>query len=386
MKTDMRKKYYMMIKILASTITGIIGGSMLVPLLAIRLKEAGHSESEIGLFASLSWIAMLFASPFAAKVISKFGYRKTYIVTGLISLLYAIGLYTIQNYYFWCAISFLIGFVWATRWITTETFINAIAPDDKRGKFIGVYGSLIWIAIAIGPALLLLTGTKGDTAFYVSMVMFTISFFLNLLVKDIKGVYDAKVKTKLRMWSFFKANKFVFIISLLSGIFENGLNPISVLYALSLGITADNAPFAATCIGIGALAIQYPSGWIADKFKKQNHYLTFSLFLLIGNLLMFFAILLPSLVYFSNFAWGIFGPAIYVIMMTWMGNKYKKNDLVAVTSYLIFGYTLGGVIAPIISGIAMDIYDIFGLPILLTVLTLVITISSATMSRKYIIK
>ncbi len=379
----MRTEYNMMLKILASTLCGIIGGSMLIPFLTLMLKNDGHSESAIGLFNSLSWIALLIASPYVAKITAKFGYRRTYIFTGVVSLIYVFTLFYVQNYYVWCVVHFLIGFVWATRWVTTEAFINAIAPEDKRGKFIGVYGSLVWISLAIGPSILLLTGTENNTPFYVAIALFTVSFFLNFLVRDIKEVYDPEEETGLKPVAFFKKHKFFLLAAFVGGFFENGITPVSVLYGISIGVNKLDAPLIATAIGFGALLIQYPIGWVADKYKGMNHYFTLSLILLAANLLLFTAPQINSIVFLTAFFWGIFGPAMYVLLITKLGSIYRKNDLVAVTAFVIFGYTLGGITAPLAGGATIELTSVYGLPILLSVLSAAIAFSALVSGRKY---
>ena len=379
----MRKQYNMMMKILASTLCGIIGGSMLVPFLTLSLKHAGHSESAIGFFNSLSWISLLIASPYVAKITAKFGYRRTYIFTGVVSILYVLALFFAQNFYVWCVVHFLIGAIWATRWVTTEAFINAIAPEDKRGKFIGIYGSLIWIALAIGPSILLVTGTSSNLPFYVAMGLFFISFLLNFLVEDVKEVYDPHDETSLKSVSFFKTHKFFFFAAFLGGVFENGITPISVLYGISVGIDKATAPLVASCIGFGALLVQYPIGWVADKYKGRNHYLTLSVILLLANLLLLLAPQMNLVIFITAFFWGIFGPAMYVLLITKLGGMYKKNDLVAVTAFIIFGYTSGGIMAPLVGGATIELTGVYGLPILLCAISAVIAISAKVSGAKY---
>ena len=379
----MKYEYKMMLKILSSTLTGILGGSMIIPLQILRLREYGHSESSIGLFCSLSWLSMLVASPYVAKFNAKLGYRKTYILTGLISIIYISIIFFVQSYYIWCISAFCIGTVWATRWVTTESFINAIAPADKRGKFIGIYGSLLGTAITIGPAILLLTGTAGSLPFYTAMVLFVISFFFNFLIEDYKTGYDPKVKTKLRLLSFTRANKFILAAAFFGGVFENGISGTSVLYGLSIGLEHKVAAIIPSFIGIGSLLIQYPIGLVADKYKKQNHYLSLSLMMLLASILLFLAPEFHYIIFLAAFCWGVYGPAIYVLLVTKLGGMYKKNDLVAVSAFVIFGYTLGGIIAPVIGGVTIEFANIYGLPGLLLAVSLFMAIYSKTAGRKY---
>ena len=372
-----------MLKILASTLCGIIGGSMLIPFLILKLKGMNYTESSIGFFASLSWIGLLLASPYVARITAIFGYRRIYIFTGIVSVAYVLTLFYAQNYYVWCVVHFLIGFVWATRWVTTEAFINAIAPADKRGKFIGIYGSLVWIALAIGPSILLMTGTNSDMPFYVALALFFVSFFLNFLVQDIKDVYDTESESSLKMVSFFKAHGFFFIAAFFGGVFENGITPVSVLYAISVGISAENAALVASAIGVGALLVQYPIGWMADKYKGRNHYFTLSILLLAANSLLLLAPQYGFVVYIAAFFWGVFGPAMYVLIVTKLGGIYRQNDLVAVTSFVIFGYTMGGIMAPLVGGATIELSGVYGLPVLLLAISAFIAISAKTASAKY---
>ena len=67
----------------------------------------------------------------------------------------------IPNVHAWFPIRFLLGAGATTLFIATETWVNAVAAEESRGRTIGVFG-LLWAAgFAAGPLVIRATGIEG---------------------------------------------------------------------------------------------------------------------------------------------------------------------------------------------------------------------------------
>ena len=70
-------------------------------------------------------------------------------------------------------------------WSASEAIINELADDDWRGRIIGIYGSAGAAGFALGPLILLITGTEGLLPFLITaLIVVAASVPLFLLRND----------------------------------------------------------------------------------------------------------------------------------------------------------------------------------------------------------
>ena len=67
------------------------------------------------------------------------------------------------------------------------------------------------------------------------------------------------------------------------------------------------------------------------------------------------------------FLWGGVSWGIYTLALGLMGEKFPATELAAANAAFVMMYEVGSVGGPIISGAAMDVWPLFGLPIVVAV-------------------
>src|SRR5204862_3428290 len=75
----------------------------------------------------------------------------------------------------WFALRFVFGLGLGTVFVITEAWISRIAPEDKRGRLIGLYGTVLAIGFAGGSGVLGLTGTAGAAPFLAAGALIAIA-------------------------------------------------------------------------------------------------------------------------------------------------------------------------------------------------------------------
>ena len=131
------------------------------PLLALVLDSQGISKSLIGLSTIMHAVAVLVIARVAPRLINRFAPSRLMQVMAvvLVGLFILAGLY--QNVWFWFPLRFIIGAATAMLWIASESLINQLAVDQWRGRIIGIYASVGSAGFALGPLLLIATGSEG---------------------------------------------------------------------------------------------------------------------------------------------------------------------------------------------------------------------------------
>ena len=130
----------------------LIGQSMVQAMFPIAGKiEAGLIESEIGLLITVAGIITLLGSFPNGILVDRFG-RKTSLVPGLLIAAGAATLLSTMDGFGSALLGMaVLGLAIAMTMGSTQAFAMDLAPEDKRGAFLGVWASFQSFGSAVGP-------------------------------------------------------------------------------------------------------------------------------------------------------------------------------------------------------------------------------------------
>ncbi|MDX7992181.1 MFS transporter [Xenorhabdus littoralis] len=143
---------------------------------------------------------------------------------------------------------------------------------------------------------------------------------------------------------------------------------------LSLGIPEKITITLITLIFLGDAIFQVPIGWLADKTDlKRMH-------IICGVIFTLSLLALPFTVN-SIFLWidviimGAFGGGIYTLSLVRAGKKYSGQMLIAINALFGIVWGVGSLTGPLVTGIAMDLFDEKGFIITLSSVGLLFILS-----------
>src|SRR5215467_9252608 len=149
------------------SIVGLMTG-LVWPLLALRLDAQGVDSRLIGFSSAVHALAIVAGSLIAPRLIGRVGLLTTIygcIGTAIAALLL---LPLFPDVYAWFPIRFALGAATSTIFVAGETWIIQVAPPERRGRIVGIFG-FVWSAcFAAGPLVIGITGIGGWTPFLVA--------------------------------------------------------------------------------------------------------------------------------------------------------------------------------------------------------------------------
>jgi MFS family permease len=157
------------------------------------------------------------------------------------------------------------------------------------------------------------------------------------------------------------------VAGMLGGFYEAGSTGVLPLYGLALGLGSGMAALLVSACGLGGMLTMAPTGWLADRWPHRRLYLTASAANVLASLSMPLVPGWPPLAYVIAAVWGGTGGALYTLAMADAGARGTGVTLVNFTAVLVLSYTVGGVIAPLLGGVALSLAPGWGLPVLMTV-------------------
>lgn len=324
------------------------------PLLALVLDQQGVSKTLIGLNTVTQAAAILLIARWAPGWLIRFApSRMMQGVTVSLAVLFIVaGLF--PNVWFWFPLRFVIGGLTALLWIASEALINELAEERIRGRVIGLYASLGAAGFALGPLLLILTGSEGMLPFYATSALILCAG-LPLLLVDHQKLAQSDEKPA-GMWAVFLLAPVVMLANVVYAAAAESILTFFPLFGISLGIGENVALGLMTVMGLGAMILVMPISWLADHVDRMGLLTLCVLLTLAGLLLMPYVVQQSVLSALFVFVFGGVEAMIYALGVVLVGTQFRGAMLAAATTLFTACWGIGTIMGPLLVGAGMDRY------------------------------
>lgn len=370
-----------LVALFAATGAELCGVFLFAPLLLFQLRERGLDSTASGLFVALNWAGVLLGAPFAGAAVRRLGTARALLLSGAMPVLALAGVQLSHALPLWAGLNLVAGLAAALRWVLSEALVARLAPPRHRGRVMGGFSTLIGATFMVGPALLSALLAQGWTAHQAGWVAVALAVAGLLLLGGVRapelaeGARGAAKAPSRRAapgpWTALRAAPVVMVTGFVGGFFEAGLSGALPLWGLSLGWTAPAAALLVTLSGLGSTLAAVPAGELADRWGHEALRRGCLAACLAGALAQPW-VALPGwgwLAWPLVALWGAAGAALYTLAMVEIGRRHVGGDpaaadgeaLVDSTGVLVLAYTAGGMVAPPLAGLMIDLAPRFGL-------------------------
>lgn len=335
----------------SGTAVGVALG-LSIPLFSVVLSRMGVDSALVGLNTSVGIGATIVAAPMVPWLLRWLGAVALMfwgLVLSAVALLIAGYLHDV---WLWFVLRFVIGYGLALQWVISETWINDVAADKRRGFIAGMYSTLMGVGFAIGPAILGYTGSDGIAPFAISAAIVLLAGLPFYWVRGAAPAMDhAAGQSTLGV---LRRAPVIMLASVISGFVDTATLALLPIYGLDVGMDEPTAVLQLTVATLGAVALQLPIGWLADRFGRRNVLAGCALVKTITVLLLPSVLAMPWLLWPLLFVWGGAMIAFYTLALALVGARFRGETLAKATSALVITYCAGSVIGPLAIGAAMD--------------------------------
>jgi MFS family permease len=361
-----------LLSLFGSTFFELVGYFMLLPLLLLRLKGSEVSTTVAGLFAATGWLGVFLVTPFASAVTQQLGRRRTLWLAASLPVLAAVGFALSNTLWLWFVLQLIAGVASGLRWVLAEALVAEFCPAGQRGRYVGIFETMVGATFVIGPATLVWVGANSPHAVWVVIAFFTIALGWSALIPPLPPAADthtARVGVH-GVWQALRAHPIIMLAGFVGGFFESGVTSILPLYGLALGLSAATAALLVSASGLGSALTMLPAGMLADRFADPSQGRR-SLMVMFAALTLVATCVIPLVAHIAwlawplVFVWGGAGGSLYTLAMIDIGSREQGITLVNSTAVLVLTYTLGGLVASAASGALIQWSPTLGFPALL---------------------
>jgi MFS family permease len=338
--------------------------SLTAPLIALQLAQRGYGEFYIGLNAAMHAVGVLAIAPLLPSLAGRFGARGLIVGALVLTTVLLVLFPLVPAVWIWFPLRLGFGVGAEILFVMSETWTNELSNDRVRGRTMAIYTASLSLGMVGGPALLSVIGVR-PLAYWVGAAISA------LAIAFVVGPWVTRPPKVERPGAnplkYFKMAPIAIATTVLNAAVETAGLSFIALYAAGMGWSEEGAMRLISTLMLGAIVLQLPIGWLADRLQPRKLALGLAVLSAASALIWPWMLATHWLAYTLIFIWGGLFVGIYTVMLTMVGSKYSGTDLVGI--YAVMGLAWGGgaLIGPSLAGFAMGASSYYGLPVFVAI-------------------
>ncbi|MFT9459726.1 MAG: MFS transporter [Acetobacter orientalis] len=323
------------------------------PLFTLALTDKGYGPQFIAANAIMHAIGVLGLAPFLPRIAARFGPRMPMLLALATLACVLVALPLAPSVWLWFPLRLALGAATEVLLILSESWLNQITTDQTRTRTMGLYSAVLSAGFALGPLILAGVGRHGFTPFGISAAIILAA----LVCVAMPWMHAPTLEHAQHsgLWRYVKLAPIAISVTLLMAMLEAAGSSFLTLYAMRNGWAEQNATLLLSTMLIGAITLQFPLGWLGDRFNRRYLMICLGALSCLGALLWPWAITHGVWAYATLFVWDGLFAALYMLAMSVVGSRYHGGDLVSIYAASSVAWGLGAFIGPELAGTALDL-------------------------------
>lgn len=332
----------------------IVGTGLMFAAIGAQAAGANFSGLVTGLVMSAYFAGTIYGTYACPHIIRKVGFIRAFAamasVASTLPLLHALWI----NPWFWGGLRFVTGLCLVGLYLVVESWLNVVAPTDKRGKVFAIYLVVSMVALALGQWLILV----GDRFGFVPFVMVSVLFSFALVPITLTPVEQPVVTEapKFSLIELFTISPIGTLGALVSGMLGGPLLGLGQVFGAGVGFSeAGIATFMAATI-LGGAVFQWPVGHFSDSHDRRLVLFWVAISCAtVAGIGYFLARDYEGSVIALGVAFGGLAFTIYGISVAHVNDLVDRSKVLQVTGGLLLLNGIGATVGPTLAGGLMDL-------------------------------
>ena len=333
----------------------MLGAGFLGSLLPLRFSALGLSDGVIGLTATAEALGFLGGCLYAHRVIAPVGLERAYATFASLKSAAILGLYFAESVPSLALLRFLIGINAAGLAIIVESWLNALVPNEQRGRVLTIYVLIYGLFFGVGQLFSQNLNVRGPELLLISGIATALAL-VPLVAIDVRAPVLPR-RVKLEILKALRTSPVSVTACLLNGLVLTAFTTVGPLFSARIGFDQQRIVLLMACVSLGGLFLQWPIGYFSDKIDRLYALIGLGVGILAvaaalawADQRMSFAVLALS---FGIF--GGLGESLYAVGVAHANDRAVATDYVALSSTLLLVWALGSSIGPTIGTYAIQL-------------------------------
>lgn len=361
----------------------LLGNGLMNTLVTLAGEARGFSTVLLGLFSSGYFVGFFIGIFAAVPIIRRVGHVRTFAFMAALAAVVSLMLTLTDHPWLWLLLRVFYGVALVCLYAVIESWLNAAAPSDIRGRIFALYTILSLVAIAGGQQLLRLSGPEGLTLFIVVGIL--VSLALMPIAMTRLPQPDTLTVPRFRLQPILRAAPLALATAFVSGLLLGAFWGLMPLYGSQMSFTPAGIGMLMSASILGGAFGQLPIGYYSDRVDRRWVLMVVMILATVVSVLM-----IPfgeSMVLWVLMAlWGAAVFAIYPVAIAYMVDNIDTSEIISASSAILLIYGIGAAVGPAIAGMLMEGFGRGALPAFFAVILLsMVGVMLMSMRRKPVI-
>jgi MFS family permease len=337
----------------------MLGNGALPTLIAVRLSAAGEPTWLIGVVMAQYYLGIILGTLYGYKLIMTVGHIRAFAAFGSTMSAVTLAHAFINDPWAWSAFRFVIGACSVGMFMCVESWLNARADNNSRGRVFSLYVITIYLFQGIGQFLIQLPDDTGFAIYAVVSVLMSLSIVPVAVTRAPAPILPKATRFDfVRLW---RTSPTGMVVSLFSGLILGAFYGVGPVFAQMSGFDRADTAFFMSAVIMGGLILQWPMGRFSDGRDRRSFMLFINLCLCgVCLILAFSGISGYGLIGLAVFFGGLSG-SLYPLSVAYTNDFLEPEDLVPAAGGLVMAYGVGALFGPPVAAASMEIFGKQGL-------------------------
>jgi len=336
----------------------LIGAGLLSTELGLAASAGGMNDSVIGLVMAAYFAGFIIAAKICPYWINRVGHIRAYAVFAAIGSVAALLHGFSIDPWLWAFLRLIVGISLSGLYMVVESWLNALTPNDIRGRVFSIYIVLTLLASSFGQLLVPLFPIGHLSVFALISIFFTISLVPVTLTRSLEPKLIPS-SVKLTFAELYRLSPVGTVGSLVAGLICGSFWAMGAVYCARVGMDVQATSSFMFAVILGGVLLQWPIGRWSDGTDRRKVML---ICMGVTLLLSLLALLLPSpthpFLLLLAFCYGGVLLVLYSLAVALINDV--ATDVLAVSSRVLLLYGIGAVVGPILTGALIGVLGAAG--------------------------
>ncbi len=324
-------------------------------LIPSRLSAEGVTADNIGLIMSMFAVGVLLGGKYSRRLIIRVGHIRVYAASAAVAAIAILCCYLWMNVWLWAIMRLLIGFSIATVNVVSDGWLSERATNTTRARILAINQVILLSAMFFGSLMINLADI-GEPTLYILVGMLFCGGVIPIAISRIAAP-EVKDSPSMPVLKLFNLSPVGVMSVFACGVMLSIVLSMLVVYAESKGITGFNASLLVGAAIMGGFLMQYPVGYLADKFDRRTVLFNIVIISMLCNLLIPFIIdqnVFTIVLFLVALSSGIIA-SFYPLGLAESFDRLVQSEMGSAIGTMVMIYALGGMVGPYVTGLFMEL-------------------------------
>jgi len=332
----------------------MLGHGLINILLPTRLSFESVSTDNIGLIMSMFSVGLLLGGIYTRRLIIRVGHIRVYASCAALAAISILTCYLWLNEWLWALMRILMGFCVAAINVVADGWLSERATSETRARILATNQIVLLAAMFIGSFMINIAPIDQATLYILAGVLLCGGVIPIAMTSACAP--DIENAPPMPLPKLLKTSPVGVISVLICGLLLSSLLSMLAVYAQAKNITGVDLSLLVGAAIIGGVILQYPIGYLADRFERRKVMLYIILASMLSTIAVPFVLdrqlfwLVLLLVGLSS---GIIS-SLYPLGIAETFDRLQQNEMGLAIGAMIMLYASGGIIGPYTIGLVME--------------------------------